>query len=60
MEQPTILNVICPRCTKAWLTLLDERTYHCLSCGYIMFERQVKVYAAQIADDIHKAIYISK
>ena len=56
--EPTVINVICPQCTKSWLNLQDERTYLCLSCNYVMLEKQVLEYVKQNRKDIHKVIYV--
>lgn len=42
MTEPSILNVICPQCTLAWMLPMNERTYFCPACQYVGYERDLK------------------
>jgi hypothetical protein len=59
MIRPTVLNLICPQCTKAWLTK-GEGHYFCLSCNFVQVERAIREYATSVATDPHKGIYLPR
>ena len=61
MENPKCLNVMCPQCRLAWLVPSPAaKLYTCPCCTYVMFDRQVEVYAKAVANDPHDGIYLLK
>jgi len=46
MIEPTIVNVICPKCEKTWLNKDSESgEYFCCHCGYAITEEEAKAEA---------------
>jgi hypothetical protein len=40
-HNPELENVLCPECRLLRLEKLDDRTYICIACKYVMLESQV-------------------
>jgi len=48
MIPPSIINVICPSCDKAWMNQSESSTeYFCCACGYTLTEERAKKVAWQ-------------
>lgn len=45
MIEPTIVNVVCPKCEKTWMNKDLEGVYFCVHCGYEMTEEEAKAEA---------------
>ena len=40
-HNPELENVLCPKCRLLRLEKLDDRTYICIACQYVMLDYQV-------------------